>query len=49
MMPNKEIHTTEKPDKDNQMAVVARAFAWYINPVIYMLFAVLYFISGLYY
>ena len=49
VMPMKGTETTEKPEKTNQMAVVARVFAWYINPVIYVVFSVLYFIIGLYY
>ena len=45
----KENETTEKPEKKNQMAVVARVFAWYINPVIYVVFSGLYFIIGIYF
>ena len=49
VMPMKGTDTNENPEKKNQMAVVARIFAWYINPVIYVVFSVLYFIIGLYY
>ena len=49
VLPMKETETNEKPEKKNQMAVVAKVFAWYINPVIYVVFSVLYFIIGLYY
>ena len=45
----KKIETNENAEKKNQVAVVAKLFAWYINPVIYVLFSVLYFISGIYY
>ena len=46
-MPMKGTDTTEKPEKKNQMAVVARVFALYINPIIYFAFSVLYFIVGI--
>ena len=49
VMSMKETETKENPEKKNQIVVVARVFAWYINPVIYVLFSVLYFIIGIYY
>ena len=40
---------TQKQEKTNKLAVVARVIAWYINPAIYVLFSVVYFIIGPYY
>ena len=48
-MSMKQTETNDNPEKNNQMAVVAKVIAWYINPVIYVVFSVLYFIIGIYY
>ena len=48
VMPTKETETTQNPEKENKLAVVARVIAWYINPAVYVLFSVLYFIIGPY-
>ena len=49
VMPTKRTQTNEKLEKSNKLAVIAKLFAWYINPVIYVLFSVLYFLIGPYY
>ena len=48
VMPIEETKMTENPEKKNKIAVVARKIAWYINPAIYVLFSVVYFIVGPY-
>ena len=40
---------TEKPENDKKLVVVTKLIAWYINPAIYVVFSVLYFIIGPYY
>ena len=40
---------TEKPEEKSKPAVVAGVIAWYINPAIYVVFSVVYFIIGPYY
>ena len=49
VMPIERTETTEKPEKKNKLSVVARVIAWYINPAIYVLFSVVYFMFGPYY
>ena len=48
-MPMTGTEKHEKPENKNKLAVVARVIAWYINPAVYVLFSVLYFIIGPYY
>ena len=46
VMPMTRIETEEKSPKTNHLVKVARAFAWYINPIIYLAFCVAYFTLG---
>ena len=48
-MPIEGTETNVNPEKKNKLAVVARVIAWYINPAVYVLFSVVYFIIGPYY
>ena len=48
-MPIEGTETNENPEKKNKLAVVARVIALYINPAVYVLFSVVYFIIGPYY
>ena len=49
VMPIKGNEMTEKPNKKNKLAVAAKVIAWYINPAVYVVFSVLYFIIGPFY
>ena len=49
VMPMNEAEAQEKPRKGCNLAHVVKALALYINPAIYVVFSVVYFIIGILY